>query len=109
MGSFHTMVPRGVTAENRHARIQQLESFLMRNGIDVLHHEDRIGDQDSFAMESQGLIADRSLEHLGKSDRAIVHLRELYRQAMDDVASGKAPLGTVTDASVQRIEFDAVR
>jgi phthalate 4,5-dioxygenase oxygenase subunit len=50
--------------------------------------------QDMALWESMGPIADRSIEHLGPADVAIVTTRRLLLQACRDVEEGKAPLGS---------------
>jgi hypothetical protein len=40
-----------------------------------------------------GKIVDRSLEHLGTSDKAIVTMRRLMMEAVADVAEGRDPRG----------------
>jgi phenylpropionate dioxygenase-like ring-hydroxylating dioxygenase large terminal subunit len=47
---------------------------------------------DRFAVESQGPIANRTREHLGVSDRAVILMRRQLLQAIRDVEAGKAPL-----------------
>ena len=47
--------------------------------------------QDSMVNETQGPIADRSLEHLGVGDRLLIMTRKQLRQAVDDVANGLGP------------------
>jgi hypothetical protein len=46
---------------------------------------------DQWACESMGAIADRTQEHLGQSDKAIVAYRRLLRAAIDAVKKGDAP------------------
>ena len=41
-----------------------------------------------------GRIVDRSKEHLGPADRAIIQARRLLREAVRAVAAGENPLGT---------------
>src|SRR5207249_210122 len=48
-----------------------------------------LGIQDCAIQESMGPIADRTLEHLGISDTAIVKIRRLLLQALKDHAAGK--------------------
>jgi phthalate 4,5-dioxygenase oxygenase subunit len=57
-------------------------------GIDV------ISAQDQAAQESIGAIADRSAEHLGSSDAAIIAARRLLLQACEDVEHGRDPVGS---------------
>jgi hypothetical protein len=47
--------------------------------------------QDSMVNESQGAVVDRTQEHLASSDRSIVAMRNIYLQAVADVASGRDP------------------
>jgi nitrite reductase/ring-hydroxylating ferredoxin subunit len=64
---------------------------------------------DQWAVESLGPIQDRTREHLGTTDRAIIACRKLLFRAIDDVAAGRgAPLtadvGTLTGpASIDAI------
>jgi phthalate 4,5-dioxygenase len=46
---------------------------------------------DQWACESMGEIADRTLEHLGRSDKAITAYRRLLRTAIDAVDKGGSP------------------
>jgi len=61
------------------------------------------GDQDRAAQESQGIICDRSIEHLGVSDKGVIMLRKLYKDSMDAIAAGKDPIGTMRDAVKNRM------
>ena len=61
------------------------------------------GDQDRAAQESQGEICDRSIEHLGVSDKGVIMLRKLYKDSMDAIAAGKDPIGTIRDSAENRI------
>ena len=47
--------------------------------------------QDSMVNETQGPIADRSLEHLGVGDRLLIMTRKQLRQAVEDVSNGLDP------------------
>jgi phthalate 4,5-dioxygenase len=49
-------------------------------------------DHDRFAVESQGEIADRTIEHLGTPDRAVTAMRRVMLRAIDDVEAGREPL-----------------
>ncbi|MGA9892622.1 MAG: aromatic ring-hydroxylating dioxygenase subunit alpha, partial [Xanthobacteraceae bacterium] len=46
---------------------------------------------DQWACESMGEIADRTQEHLGQSDKAIIAYRRLLRTAIDAVDKGDTP------------------
>jgi hypothetical protein len=52
-----------------------------------------INTQDRAVQESMGRIADRSLERLGTTDRAIIAARRFLLQAVDDVEEGGDPPG----------------
>jgi phthalate 4,5-dioxygenase len=49
-----------------------------------------ISPQDSAVQESMGAIADRSIEHLGSSDSAVIRVRRLWLSALED----RTPLGS---------------
>jgi phthalate 4,5-dioxygenase oxygenase subunit len=53
-----------------------------------------INTQDMALQEGMGPICDRSKEHLGTTDKAIIAARQLLLEAIDDVAAGKAPRGS---------------
>jgi phthalate 4,5-dioxygenase len=50
--------------------------------------------QDFAVQESMGAIYDRTKEHLGSADTAIIQMRRLLLKACQDVAEGLDPLGT---------------
>jgi len=50
--------------------------------------------QDFALQEGMGPIVDRSQEHLGTSDRAIIQARQLLFEAIDDVHAGRHPRGS---------------
>ena len=47
---------------------------------------------DKFATESQAPVSNRTLEHLGVTDRAVIVMRRLLLEAIADVESGREPL-----------------
>jgi phenylpropionate dioxygenase-like ring-hydroxylating dioxygenase large terminal subunit len=53
-----------------------------------------ISTQDVALQEGMGPIVDRSREHLGTTDRAIIVMRQLLLEAIDDVSAGRSPRGT---------------
>jgi phthalate 4,5-dioxygenase len=67
--------------------VQRSESYTGIDGINV---------QDRAIQESMGRIVDRSKEHLGPADKAIIQARKLLRQAVKTVETGGAPDGTGT-------------
>ncbi len=50
--------------------------------------------QDFAVQESMGPIYDRTQEHLGSADTAIIQMRRLLLKACEDVAEGRDPLGS---------------
>jgi hypothetical protein len=55
-------------------------------------------DQDRAAVEGQGPITDRSLERLAPSDKGVIMFRQMLREAIDDVAAGRDPVGVIRAA-----------
>jgi phthalate 4,5-dioxygenase len=58
-----------------------------------------VNTQDFALQEAMGAIPDRSKEHLGTTDRAIIVARQLLLQATRDVERGAMPLGSDPAAS----------
>ncbi len=52
-----------------------------------------LGVQDCGIQESMGPVADRSIEHLGKSDTTIIQIRRLLLRALKDFEAGGTPPG----------------
>jgi hypothetical protein len=59
--------------------------------------------QDALATESQGPIQDRTQEHLGPSDQAIVLIRQVLRRAIQDVQAGREPPLVIRDPARNRL------
>ena len=53
-----------------------------------------INTQDIAVQVGMGPVVDRSREHLGTTDRAVIVLRRMLLEAVEDVANGKLPRGT---------------
>lgn len=70
------------------------------NGEFVL---DTINGQDIMAWVTQGHITDRSVEHLGTTDRGVIMLRQLLKQQIEAVEKGEDPLGTVRDPNANEM------
>ena len=49
--------------------------------------------QDTAAVESMGAISDRTQEHLGQSDVAIIRMRRRMADALKMFLAGETPLG----------------
>jgi phenylpropionate dioxygenase-like ring-hydroxylating dioxygenase large terminal subunit len=64
--------------------VQRRLSFTGIDGVNV---------QDRAIQETMGRIVDRSREHLGPADKAIIQLRKLLRRAVDTAVEGGTPAG----------------
>ena len=90
--------PKHVDAENNFRKRRNIDNNWMINretqrgktytGIQG------INTQDHAVQESMGPIMDRTIEHLGQTDRAIVVLRRLLLEAAKRVEDGGDPVGT---------------
>ncbi len=64
--------------------------------------------QDAMAWETQGGLRDRSLEHLGASDKGVAMWRRLLKEQIEVVRDGGDPMGVIRDPHAYRIiEFGA--
>jgi phthalate 4,5-dioxygenase len=70
-------------------QVQKTQTFTGISGINT---------QDIALQEGMGKICDRSQEHLGTSDRAIIAMRQLLLEACDDVEAGRDPRGARDNA-----------
>jgi phthalate 4,5-dioxygenase len=64
--------------------VQKTETFTGIDGVNV---------QDRAVQESMGAIVDRSREHLGPADRAVIQARRLLLDAVRAVGKGETPRG----------------
>jgi phthalate 4,5-dioxygenase len=66
-----------------------------------------INTQDFAVQQGMGPIVDRSQEHLGTSDRAIIAIRQSLLEALDDVEAGRTPRGvdTGTYANIRAVDL----
>jgi len=64
--------------------IQRTETFTGIDGVNV---------QDRAIQESMGRVVDRSREHLGSADKAVIQARRLLLQAVTTVEEGGTPRG----------------
>jgi hypothetical protein len=67
--------------------VQKTETFSGIDGVNV---------QDRAVQESMGGIVDRSKEHLGPADRAVIQARRLLLEAVRAVERGETPRGVGT-------------
>jgi 5,5'-dehydrodivanillate O-demethylase oxygenase subunit len=56
--------------------------------------------QDFVAWVGQGVIADRTQEHLGTSDRGIILLRQRFLDDLEAIAKGRDPKAVIRDPAV---------
>jgi 5,5'-dehydrodivanillate O-demethylase len=61
------------------------------------HIVDYIEGQDIMTWVTQGSIADRAQEHLGKSDTGVALLRRTFKENMAKVERGEDPLGVIRE------------
>jgi len=67
-------------------------------------------EQDRVAQETQGLIADRTKEHLATSDEGILMLRRMISDSIHAVQQGRDPIGVIRDAAANgAMAFDSGR
>lgn len=76
--------------------IEQKNQTYTGMGFDINVH-------DAWAVESQGKIQDRTREHLGTTDKAIMAYRRLMFKAMDDVAAGNLPFMFLSESQAAAI------
>jgi phenylpropionate dioxygenase-like ring-hydroxylating dioxygenase large terminal subunit len=62
---------------------------------------------DQWAVESMGRIQDRTREHLGQSDKAIIQYRRLLKQEIEKAVSGGKPLLFLDEAHARSIQGPA--
>ena len=65
-------------------------------GLDINVH-------DQWAIESLGAIQDRTIEHLGTSDKAIIAYRRMLLKAIAGMGRGEDPPGLVRGAAARRL------
>lgn len=76
---------------------EQKHSTYTGMGADINVH-------DQWAVESMGRIQDRTREHLGSSDKAIVQYRRLLREQIEVARGGGAPLLHLDERSARAIQ-----
>jgi nitrite reductase/ring-hydroxylating ferredoxin subunit len=109
--SFGEPVNKDEMRRQRHALYQLPDYIPNRNksndyGFDPHEQESEtytgmgadINVHDQWACESMGAIQDRTSEHLGTSDKAIVAYRKLLRQAIEQSGKGERPIMVLDEA-----------
>jgi 5,5'-dehydrodivanillate O-demethylase len=66
---------------------------------------DYVEGQDMMAWVSQGPVADRTAEHLGKSDAGVAMLRRMFKQQLALVAAGSDPTVAFSRSPAERIDL----
>jgi len=59
---------------------------------------------DQWAVESQGPIHDRTREHLGQADKAIIQYRKLLVKAIEQVQKGETPMMALDADAARRLQ-----
>ena len=62
-----------------------------------------INGQDNAAQVGQGAIADRTREHLGHSDRGVIQVRKLWKNAIEISLRGEDPPNLIRDPAKNRL------
>jgi len=62
-----------------------------------------INGQDNAAQVGQGALVDRSLEHLGLSDRGVILVRKLWKNAVEQSLRGEDPPNLIRDTAQNRL------
>lgn len=85
---------------------ERLDKFLYELPTDdPIYHATKIAAQDKFACISQGIVTDRTQEHLGWSDKGVALLRRLFREAANEVLIGGNPRGVLRDTPPGILHF----
>ena len=79
-----------------------IDRDLQKDGTYYTGVED-FGSQDLMVTESMGGIYDRSQEHLGTTDKAVIRMRSLLLKAAKDLAQGIEP------PALDGIDFTSIR
>ena len=95
------VIPRELTAENDYGIDREAQRTTSFSGVN-----DFVS-QDLMVTESMGPICDRSEEHLGTTDVAVIRMRAMLLKAARDLAEGKEPPAVAGDlpyASIRSAE-----
>lgn len=97
---FVQFIPDGDSPSNEDPEVHYMEPFKSPvGGVHPVarHRVDSVMPQDYMAWETQGPIADRTIERLATSDRGIVLFREMLRREIAKVQQGLDPIGVIRD------------
>jgi len=78
-------------------------TFIELKDDEGFFHMRSFPSQDSMAWETQGPVRDRSIEHLGASDKGVAVWRQLLKEQIDKVRRGEEPMGILRDPDKYRI------
>ena len=92
--------PDRLPARNKENRWLQDRKEMKDGWFAGLGHS--FGLHDNWATEAMGPIFDRSKEHLGHGDRAVVGARRCLLTAMEEMAEGKEPPFLIRDAQAMK-------
>lgn len=110
--SYHSWflpLPADMSQEEKDNRVARMKKFMYElDDSDPIHHASKVTVQDKFACYSQGELADRTQEHLGRTDAGVTLLRRLYVKAIEDAGAGRDPLGVVREPIREIVRFDNV-
>jgi 5,5'-dehydrodivanillate O-demethylase len=80
-----------------------------RNHKDGSYKMDTFMSQDAMAVETQGVIFDRSRERLGASDRGIVMFRKMLKEQIENVSRGSRPIANLYSSTENSEQIDLRR
>jgi len=98
--------PERLPERNRENRWLQDREKMKDGWYAGLGHS--FGLHDNWATEAMGPIYDRSQEHLGHGDRAVVAARRTLIAAMEEMAAGKAPPFRLGDAQAMKAKLTEI-
>jgi 5,5'-dehydrodivanillate O-demethylase len=96
---YSTHKPEGIDLPRQERYPNYEVPWIDDNGQHIV---DYVEGQDIMAWVTQGAIADRTQEHLGKGDTGVILLRKLVFENIDRVKRGEDPLGVTRDPEVAR-------
>jgi 5,5'-dehydrodivanillate O-demethylase len=112
--SIYTEMPLDGSDKADRASTHAIEYYLESPGdgktpSDAIHpfaryRMDLLRFQDVMALETQGPIADRTVERLATADRGVVLLREMLKREIEKVQRGLDPLGVVREPGEEVID-----